>query len=84
MLKIDTWLRAFRKSDGGAIYFRYTTDSVDLRKADEDAAKLLALLDPGITYNSTLAIIITFYRMTAFNGDSTSPVRQFEGTPVAI
>ena len=76
-------LNYFRQSDGGAIYYRHTTytkDAEELTRADEDAAKLLALLDSGITYKSTLAITITFYRMTAWTGDTTSPVSLFQGS----
>ncbi len=58
------------------MYYRYTNGAAELTEADEDAARLLAILDPGVTYNAALVIIVTFFRQTYFGGDYTSPVRE--------
>ena len=57
------------------MYYRYTNGAPELAEADEDAARLLAILDPGITYNASLAIVVSFFRQTmCCGGGDTSAV----------
>ncbi len=64
-------------SNGGQMYYRYTTGATELANANRDAARLLAILEPAntnTTYNASLVVVVTFFRLTYFGGDYTTPV----------
>ena len=71
-----TFLNLLYRENGGLVYYRYTNGAPELAEADEDASRLLAILDPGVTYNASLAIVVSFFRQTHYGGDNTSPVRE--------
>ncbi len=64
-------------SNGGLLYYRYTDGQSILDEANTDAGLLLSLLDSGVHYNATLAIVITYFRQTYFGGSYSTPVRPF-------